>query len=71
MSELTPNYEGMTNEQLVSIIKSQHAELICQEAVIKEYKKHLEQVIEYCSVEKYRDTVKKTRDYKIDYGNGK
>lgn len=61
MNELQMNYEGMTNEQLVSIIKSQKSELISQEAVIKEYKKHLEQVIEFSSVEKYRETVKRNR----------
>ena len=61
MKELQMNYEGMTNEQLVSIIKSQKSELISQEAVIKEYKKHLEQVIEFSSVEKYRETVKRNR----------
>lgn len=36
-------------------------ELIQKEAVCKEYKKHLEQVIEYHSVEKYRSVVQKNR----------
>lgn len=61
MNELQPNYEEMTKKELVSIIKSQKSELISQEAVIKEYKKHLEQVIEFSSVEKYRETVERNR----------
>ncbi|WP_430606452.1 hypothetical protein IGJ55_002125 [Enterococcus sp. AZ170] len=62
MNELEMNYEEMTKKELVSIIKSQKSELISQEAVIKEYKKHLEQVIEFSSVEKYRETVKRNRE---------
>ncbi|MBO0439584.1 hypothetical protein [Candidatus Enterococcus ikei] len=61
MNELPLKYEGMTNGQLVNIIKSQNSKLIRQEAVIKKYKKHLEQVIEFSSVEKYRETVKRNR----------
>lgn len=62
MNELQANYEGMSKKELVNIIKSQKSELISQEAVIKEYKKHLEQVIEFSSVEKYRETVKRNRE---------
>ncbi|TVM05472.1 hypothetical protein FCN52_12840, partial [Enterococcus faecium] len=47
-------YQGMDRERLIDIIEQQRLELIQKEAVCKEYKKHLEQVIEYHSVEKYR-----------------
>ncbi len=45
-------YQGMDRERLIDIIEQQRLELIQKEAVCKEYKKHLEQVIEYHSVEK-------------------
>lgn len=62
MEKETANYEFMEKQQLISIIKSQENELIRQDSVIKEYQKHLEQVIEYNSVEKYRSTVQKNRE---------
>ncbi|MBI0320631.1 hypothetical protein JBF12_48340, partial [Streptomyces javensis] len=43
-------YQGMDRERLIDIIEQQRLELIQKEAVCKEYKKHLEQVIEYHSV---------------------
>ena len=54
-------YQGMDRERLIDIIEQQRLELIQKEAVCKEYKKHLEQVIEYHSVEKYRSVVQKNR----------
>lgn len=55
-------YQGMDRERLIDIIEQQRLELIQKEAVCKEYKKHLEQVIEYHSVEKYRSVVQKNRE---------
>lgn len=52
-------YQGMDRERLIDIIEQQRLELIQKEAVCKEYKKHLEQVIEYHSVEKYRSVAQK------------
>ncbi|MEM5667042.1 hypothetical protein AAHH62_05500 [Enterococcus faecium] len=52
-------YQGMDRERLIDIIEQQRLELIQKEAVCKEYKKHLEQVIEDHSVEKYRSVVQK------------
>ncbi|PEH48052.1 hypothetical protein [Enterococcus faecium] len=52
-------YQGMDRKRLIDIIEQQRLELIQKEAVCKEYKKHLEQVIEYHSVEKYRSVVQK------------
>ena len=40
-------YQGMDRERLIDIIEQQRLEFIQKEAVCKEYKKHLEQVIEY------------------------
>ena len=54
-------YQGMDRERLIDIIEQQRLELIQKEAVCKEYKKQLEQVIEYHSVEKYRSVVQKNR----------
>ena len=61
-------YQGMDRERLIDIIEQQRLELIQKEAVCKDYKihleqvkKHLEQVIEYHSVEKYRSVVQKNR----------
>ena len=55
-------YQGMDRKRLIDIIEQQRLELIQKEAVCKEYKKHLEQVIEYHSVEKYRSVVQKNRE---------
>ncbi|WP_165037787.1 hypothetical protein [Enterococcus sp. ZJ1622] len=38
-------YQGMDRKRLIDIIEQQRLELIQKEAVCKEYKKHLEQVI--------------------------
>ncbi|HAQ7041250.1 TPA: hypothetical protein IX553_002886 [Enterococcus faecium] len=54
-------YQGMDREWLIDVIEQQRLELIQKEAVCKEYKKRLEQVIEYHSVEKYRSVVQKNR----------
>ena len=54
-------YQGMDRERLIDIIEQQRLELIQKEAVCKGYKKHLEQVIEDHSVEKYRSVVQKNR----------
>ncbi|HAQ1238428.1 TPA: hypothetical protein IW798_001099 [Enterococcus faecium] len=55
-------YQGMDRKRLIDIIEQQRLELIQKEAVCKEYKKHLEQVIEDHSVEKYRSVVQKNRE---------
>ena len=59
---LVAAYENMDRDQLIDIIEQQRLDLIQKEAVCKEYKKHLEQVIEYHSVEKYRSVVQKNRE---------
>ncbi|EGP4951710.1 hypothetical protein CUM50_07905 [Enterococcus faecium] len=59
---LVSAYENMDQKQLIDIIEQQRLDLIQKEAVCKEYKKHLEQVIEYHSVEKYRSVVQKNRE---------
>ncbi|EME8213473.1 TPA: hypothetical protein QFU64_002155 [Enterococcus faecium] len=59
---LVSAYENMDQKQLIAIIEQQRLDLIQKEAVCKEYKKHLEQVIEYHSVEKYRSVVQKNRE---------
>lgn len=59
---LVAAYENMDQKQLIDIIEQQRLDLIQKEAVCKEYKKHLEQVIEYHSVEKYRSVVQKNRE---------
>lgn len=59
---LTNDYEKMDRDQLVAIIEQQRLELIRKEAICEGYKKHLEQVIEYQSVEKYRLVVQKNRE---------
>lgn len=56
------NYQSMSCEDLIDIIEHQRLELIQKEAICEEYKKHLETVIEYHSVEKYRVTVQKNRE---------
>ncbi|NSN05910.1 hypothetical protein HRD84_08770 [Enterococcus faecalis] len=59
---LKQNYNGLSKDELISIIEQQRLELIQKDAVCKEYKKHLEQVIEYHSVENYRSIVQKNRE---------
>lgn len=56
------NYQSMSCEDLIDIIEHQRLELIQKEAICEEYKKHLETVIEYHSVEKYRMTVQNNRE---------
>ena len=51
MSELKPYYAEMSKEELIKIIEHQHQELLIIDAIKNEYKKHLEQVIVYHSVE--------------------
>ena len=65
MSELKPYYAEMSKEELIKIIEHQHQELLIIDAIKNEYKKHLEQVIVYHSVENYRDTVRKNREVAV------
>ena len=52
------DYEQFSKEDLIQLAKHQKQELIKLDAVKNQYAKHLEQVIEYNSIEKYRETVK-------------
>ena len=52
------DYESFSKEDLIQLAKHQKQELIKLEAIKNQYAKHLEQVIEYNSIEKYRETVK-------------
>ena len=52
------DYEQFSKEDLIKLAKHQKQELIKLEAIKNQYAKHLEQVIEYNSIEKYRETVK-------------
>ena len=52
------DYESFSKETLIQLAMQQKQELIKLEAVKNQYMKHLEQVIEYNSIEKYRETVK-------------
>ena len=53
------DYEQFSKEDLIQLAKHQKQELIKLEAIKNQYAKHLEQVIEYNSIEKYRETVKR------------
>ncbi|MGF7349004.1 hypothetical protein KD905_00230 [Enterococcus faecium] len=59
---LVAAYENMDRDQLISVITQQKMEINELAAVGKAYKQHLEQVIEYHSVEKYRSVVQKNRE---------
>ena len=52
------DYEKFSKENLIQLVKHQKQELIKLEAIKNQYMKHLEQVIEYNSIEKYRESVK-------------
>lgn len=52
------NYEQFSKEELIQLAKHQRQELIKLDAIKKQYMKHLEDVIMYNSVEKYRENVK-------------
>ena len=52
------DYEQFNKEDLIQLAKHQKQELIKLDAIKNQYAKHLEQVIEYNSIEKYRETVK-------------
>ena len=52
------DYEQFSKEDLIQLAKHQKQELIKLDAIKNQYAKHLEQVIEYSSIEKYRETVK-------------
>ena len=52
------DYEQFSKEDLIQLAKHQKQELIKLDAIKNQYMKHLEQVIEYNSIEKYRETVK-------------
>lgn len=56
------NYGNFNREDLIELIEQQKQEIIVLEAVKNQYMKHLEQVIEYNSVETYRKTVQKNRE---------
>lgn len=51
-------YERFSKEALIHLVMHQEQELIKLEAIKNQYAKHLEQVIEYNSIEKYRESVK-------------
>ncbi|ELB09818.1 hypothetical protein OII_03214 [Enterococcus faecium EnGen0029] len=59
---LVAAYENMDRDQLISVITQQKMEINELAAVGKAYKQHLEQVIEYHSVEKYRSVIQKNRE---------
>ncbi|MCD5030833.1 MULTISPECIES: hypothetical protein [Enterococcus] len=48
---LKQNYDRFSKGELIKLIEQQRLELVQKEAVCKEYKKHLEEVIEHHSVE--------------------
>ena len=52
------DYEQFSKEDLIQLAKHQKQELIKLDAIKNQYAKHLEQVIEYNSIEKYSETVK-------------
>lgn len=52
------DYERFSKEALVHLVMHQEQELIKLEAIKNQYAKHLEQVIEYNSIEKYRESGK-------------
>lgn len=62
MNKLSNGRENMSKEQLMGVCDQLEQELVEAQAVNKAYKKHLEQVIEYHSVEKYRSIVQKNRE---------
>ncbi|MGM0168255.1 hypothetical protein IGI39_004011 [Enterococcus sp. AZ135] len=62
MKKITNGIEDFSREQLLDYCENLEAQLLEAEAVNKVYKKHLEQVIEYHSVEKYRSIVQKNRE---------
>ncbi|MBU5364273.1 hypothetical protein KQI33_02640 [Enterococcus devriesei] len=62
MNKLSNGRENMSKEQLMGVCDQLEQELVGAQAVNKAYKKHLEQVIEYHSVEKYRSIVQKNRE---------
>lgn len=57
----TELYKNKSKEELILLCEHLEQELIKAEAVNKAYKKHLEQVIEYNSVEKYKAVAQKNR----------
>ena len=52
------DYERFSKEALIHLVMHQEQELIKLEAIKNQYAKHLEQIIEYNSIEKYRESVK-------------
>ena len=56
------DYEQFSKEDLIQLAKHQKQELIKLDAIKNQYAKHLEQVIEYNSIEKYRETVKQNNE---------
>ena len=52
------DYERFSKETLIQLAMHQKQELVKLEAIKNQYVKHLEQVIEHNSIEKYRETVK-------------
>ncbi len=49
------DYEQFSKEGLIQLAKHQKQELIKLDAIKNQYMKHLEQVIEHNSIEKYRE----------------
>ena len=56
------DYERFSKEALIHLVVHQEQELIKFEAIKNQYMKHLEQVIEYNSIEKYRETIKQNNE---------
>ena len=52
------DYERFSKEALIHLVVHQEQELIKLEAIKNQYAKHLEQVIEYSSIEKYQENAK-------------
>ena len=52
------DYERFSKEALIQLAMHQEQELIKLEAIKNQYANHLEQVIEYNSIEKYRENIR-------------
>ncbi|MDW8523323.1 hypothetical protein SBO77_01825 [Enterococcus lactis] len=65
---LVAAYENMDRDQLISVITQQKMEINELAAVGKAYKQHLEETIEYRSVEKYRNLKNREADDTAPHG---
>ncbi|HAP15105.1 MULTISPECIES: hypothetical protein [Lactococcus] len=62
MAQVKISYGERSKEELIKIIEHLEQQLIIESGIKRQYMKHLEEVIQFRSIEDYRQTVQKNKE---------